>query len=470
MRNNLTVTRVGLTGVFLRSGLIFLAAILFATPSEVRAQGTERAFQLSERVGSELSKLQPLIDAENWDGALRLITSLLPIAQANSYDQAILNDILGKLYLQKGDYAGAIVPMETTLRLSDAYGYIQGRGLEMLVDYLSKIYYSEGTSTKSPALQQQYLTKATTYIKRLMDASPKPNMDHVLFYTTLLYNRAVLNSEQIDYDLLKLAKDESQKALHLTPRPKENFYLILLSSLQQLGDYKQTAEYYELMVKQYPANRTYWQQLTAVYNSLAQDAKDERAVLAYNLRSILTVERAQALGFLNTPRDNFNLVGIYFNIGQFGKATELLYAGLKSGGIESTQKNWELLAYSYQQVNRENQAIEVLLEAAKLFPKAGQIDFQTAQIYYSLDRYDDAYRHFRLAVDKGELDRPLAVYSFLAYLCYELGRLEEALAVIAEAMKLPGASEDTQMPRLRQAIEDALSQREAAKAQASVRT
>jgi hypothetical protein len=64
----------------------------------------------------------------------------------------------------------------------------------------------------------------------------------------------------------------------------------------------------------------------------------------------------------------------------------------------------------------------------------------------------------------------LAVYSFLSYLCYELGKLEEALEVIAEAMKLPGASEDNQMPRLRQAIEDALNQREAAKAQAAVRS
>jgi Flp pilus assembly protein TadD len=453
-----------------RLSWVCLCTLLFTLTAPLQAQGTAREFQLSERVGGELSKLQPFIDAQNWNGALQFIGGLVAVAPPNSYDLAVLNDILGKLYLQKGDYAGALAPMETALRLSDTYGYLEGRGADALVDYLSKIYYSEGTSAKSPALQQQYLTKATAYIKRLIDASPTPNLDNVLFYTTLLYNRAVINAEKVDTELLKQAIQEAEKALLLSPRPRENFYLILLSSLQQLNDLKRTAEYYELMVKQYPANRTYWQQLTAIYNTLAQDAKDEREVKSYNMRSIITMERAQALGFLNSPRDNFNLVGIYFNIGQFAQATDLLYAGLKNGGIESTQKNWELLAYSYQQVNRENQAVEVLLEAVKLFPMAGQLDFQIAQIYYSLDRYDHAYRHFRMAVDKGSLDRPLAVYSFLSYLCYELGKLEEALEVIAEAMKLPGASEDNQMPRLRQAIEDALSQREAAKAQAAVRS
>jgi hypothetical protein len=295
---------------------VCLCTLLFTLTAPLQGQGTAREFQLSERVGGELSKLQPFIDAQNWNGALQFISGLVAVAPPNSYDLAVLNDILGKLNLQKGDYAGALAPMETALRLSDTYGYLEGRGADALVDYLSKIYYSEGTSAKSPAVQQQYLTKATAYIKRLIDASPTPNLDNVLFYTTLLYNRAVINPEKVDTELLKQAFQEAEKALLLSPRPRENFYLILLSSLQQLNDLKRTAEHYELMVKQYPANRTYWQQLTAIYNTLAQDAKDEREVKSYNLRSIITMERAQALGFLNSPRDNFNLVGIYFNIGQ----------------------------------------------------------------------------------------------------------------------------------------------------------
>jgi tetratricopeptide (TPR) repeat protein len=441
---------------------ILAAILLIASPVTAHAQ-RERTFELSERVGGELSKIQPLLDAKNYDGAIRFVTPLLAGAAPNSYDQAVLNDILAKIHLQKGDYASAITPMETALRLSDSFGFFEGRALEMMLDFLSKLYYSQGIESKAPAQQQQYLAKATQYVKRLIDLSPTPSADNLLFYTTLLYNRAVLNPDKIDHQLLTQARQEAEKALLMSVRPRENFYLILLSTLQQQSNYKEASEYYELLVRQYPSNRSYWQQLAAMYSALAQESKDEKEILSYNLRAILTMERAQALGLLNTPRDNFNLIGMYFNIGQFGRATELLYAGLKNGGVESTQKNWELLAYSYQQINRENQAVEVLLEAAKLYPESGQLEFQVAQIYYALERSNEAYRHFKLALDKGNLDRPLAVYSFLAYLCYELGKLEEALAVINDALKIPTAEEDRQMMRLKQAIEDALAEREAAK-------
>lgn len=444
-------------------GAIVLALSLLASPFTAHAQ-RDRPFELSERVSGELPKIQPLLDAKNYDGAIRLVTPLITGAAPNSYDQAVLNDILAKIHLQKGDYASAITPLETALRLSDSFGFFEGRALEMLLDFLSKIYYSQGLESKSPAQQQQYLAKATQYIKRLIDLTPTPNVDNLLFYTTLLYNRAVLNPDKIDHELLTQARQEAEKALLMSVRPRENFYLILLSTLQQQSNYKQASEYYELLVRQHPSNRSYWQQLAAMYSSLAQETKDEKEALSYNLRGILAMERAQALGLLNTPRDNFNLIGMYFNIGQFGQATELLYAGLKNGGVESTLKNWELLAYSYQQINRENQAVEVLLEATKLYPESGQLEFQIAQIYYSLERANEAYRHFKLAIEKGNLDRPLAVYSFLAYLCYELGKLEEALAVINDALEIPTAEEDRQMMRLKQAIEDALGEREAAKA------
>src|SRR6185295_13612076 len=118
---------------------------------------------------------------------------------------------------------------------------------------------------------------------------------------------------------------------------------------------------------------------------------------------IASIERAQALGFLRTPKDNYTLVGLYFNVGQFGKATELLYAGLKSGAIEPLQANWELLAYSFQQVDKPYQAIEVLKEAAKHFPKSGQLDYQVAQIYYSLDKPKEAYASLVSATTKGHL-------------------------------------------------------------------
>jgi tetratricopeptide (TPR) repeat protein len=442
--------------------LCALCTVFLLTPCVVSAQRNQPDHELSERIGEDLSKLQPLLDAKNWDGAIALIEKLSLSAAPNSYDQAFLNDLLAKLYLQKGDYAKSMVPLEIALRLADTYGYFDKKNVAMMLDYLSKIFYQEGTSSKSPAIQQQYLIKATIYLKRLIDESSTLTPDTMLFYTSLLYNRAVLNPDKIDQELLNQAKINAEKALTLSNHPKENFYVILLATLQQQGDFKRSTEYYELLVKKFPSNKNYWAQLMATYVTLSQSG-DEKTVLANNLRAVVTIERAQALGFLATPKDNFNLIGIYFNMGQYGKATELLRTGLKTGDIENTQKNWELLAYSYQQINQENQAIESLIEATKFYPKSGQLEFQIGQLYYALDQLADAYRHLKLATKKGELEKTASTYSFLGYLCYELGKFEEGLEVIKTAVSLPDAPKDGSLDRLKTALEEGVLQREAAK-------
>jgi tetratricopeptide (TPR) repeat protein len=81
---------------------------------------------------------------------------------------------------------------------------------------------------------------------------------------------------------------------------------------------------------------------------------------------------------MNTPKDRFNLIGIYFNHGQYEKAAELLEVNLKNGGIENDSKNWELLNYSYQQLERPLKGIEALKQATKFFPKNGQLEFMIA--------------------------------------------------------------------------------------------
>jgi tetratricopeptide (TPR) repeat protein len=175
------------------------------------------------------------------------------------------------------------------------------------------------------------------------------------------------------------------------------------------------------------------------------------------------MERAQALGLMQTPKDNYNLVTMYYNAGQFGKATDLLYSGLKSGAIESDLKNWQLLAYSYQQIGRDAQAIAVLKEAGTAFP-SGQIEFQIGQIYSQMDnKTAEAYAYYSKAVAKGGLEKPHSAYMFLAYTAFELEKFDEALAAINKTIASPDGQKDAQAPRLKQAIEDAVKEREALK-------
>ncbi len=437
--------------------LVLLLALGIAVP--FASAQNKNAPQMSDRAAEDIGKLQPYIDAKNWGGAINLLNGMLRYAAPNSYDEALINDIVSKIYLQKGDYALSLSPLGKAYELGEGYAYFDPRSQLDRLYYLAQLFYQEATTTKDIKVQQDYFSKATNYIEIWLQRSPTAKQDGRMFYVSLLYNRAILDPKKVDNALLKKTQEQVYEALNVELYPKEGFYVILLATLQQAGDSVRTAEVLELLVKQYPSKTSYWQQLMATYSNMAVEAKNPDGALEYNLRAILTIERAQALGHMNSPKDNYNLVGIYFNISQFGKATELLYNGLRDGSIEQDIKKWELLAYSYLQINNEFKAIDILKEASKIFPTAGQLENQIAQIYYSLNKTNDSYRYLNMAIAKGGLDKLGSVYYFKAYVCYELLKFEEALVAIDEAAKYEDAR-DPQLPRLKQAIEDAIKERE----------
>lgn len=439
-------------------------------PVVALAQDQEEAQpELSENTSEGLEKLRPMLDAKDWTGAITLVNTLLAKASPDSYDTAFLSDTLGKLYLQKGEYDKAVPPMEAALRLSERHPkFFRASTVQDMRYYLAQIYYQNSAAVKNPAQQLQGFSKANAFLELWLANSKRPNseslqQDAVLFHAMLLYNMAVINPEKIDTSILTKAEAEVDRGLHMSAHPKENLYTLLLAICQQKNDYVRASEILELLVHQYPNKKEYWSQLVSVYLNLAQDKNEDKS-REYNIRGIITIERAQALGFMKSPKENYNLVGVYFNVGQFGHATELLYNGLKSGAIDSEQKNWELLAYSYQQIDKPAQAIEVLKEASKLFPASGQLDYQIAQIYYGISKSEDAYRALNSAVTKDHLDKPGTVFGFLAYVSFELTKYEEALAAAEKALTYPDSKNDAQLPKLRQAVIDAIKDRELQKA------
>ena len=460
----------------LRSRALFLLVALLTSvtilPNRSGAAEEQGPPGLNEKVSEALQqKMKPLLDAKNWDGAMAVIDSVLVGLDPNGYDTAFLSDIKAKIFLQKNDYASAIAPMETTLRLADANkNFFDKKTILDVVYFLAQIYYQEGTSSKDPTVQKNYFNKSSAYIKRWLQTTPKKNQEASLFYASILYNQAVVNPDKVDLDLIKRVQTEVNEGLLTSLKPKEGFYVLLLASLQQIGDLAGSAEVLEQMVKVKPDNRTYWLQLLATYLNLGGGTeKDEQKSRESFARAINTMERAQALGLMQTPKDNYNLVTMYYNAGQFGRATDLLYSGLKSGAIESDLKNWQLLAYSYQQIGRDAQAIAVLKEAGTAFP-TGQIEFQIGQIYSQMDnRTAEAYAYYSKAVEKGGLEKPHSAYMFLAYTAFELEKFDEALAAINQTIGSPDGQKDAQAPRLKQAIEDAVKEREATKQTAEIK-
>ena len=404
---------------------------------------------------------------------IALLDAVVPTVGPASYDLAFIQDMRARLLAGKDQWAKSAATMEIALQLSDASSpkfFDKNKTLEMVL-FLAQINYQEATTVKVPETQRKYLAKASEFIKRWLTTAPKPTPEIMSFYATILLQQAVADPKNVNQELLQLARAEIDKLFQSSIRPKENLYFLLLAVLQQGSDVARSAEVLELIVKQFPTKKDYWPQLWASYLNLASDKNnDESTSRPHFIRAINTVERAQAQGFMNTPKDNFNLVSLYIQVNQFGKATDLLYAGLKSGGIENDPKNWIYLGYYYLQINRNLDALAVLKEATKLFPTNGQFDLQIGEIYRQDEKMKDARHHYREALRKGGLERPYAVHTLLANVSYEVEDFDEALKSIvqAEALSDPKKEKDAYLARLKDAILAAIADRDSSKSPKSL--
>jgi len=447
-------------------------AFLLAAPVALHAQDEqthEEAPQLSDNTGDGLAKLEPLIKDKDWSGAMKLVDGLLRDATPESYDQAFLNETEAQILTQKGDYPAAIRPLETALTIADRHHYFQAKQEADMLYFLSQLYYQQADAAKTDKeLQNEAFAKAIGYIERWFGVTTKQTEDVSIYYAQLLYAAAVAkDSAHPDAALIHKARKQVEKTLLMTTHPKDSVYVFLLATLQQEVDYLKASEVLELLLSRNPNNKTYWQDLNMFYMALAQDPKDKNPdmVRRYNIRAINTIERAQALGFMKSPRDNYTLFTLYYNIGQYGIASDLLYSGLENNTIDSSLENWLLLSASYQQINQDFKSIEVLEEAARRYPTNGELEFKIAQVYLMMDNNQKAFDHCKAAVGKGHLAKAQPVYILLAYMAYELGNFEDAKAAIDKAIELTDKP-DHQALGLRGAIEEAIKERDAKKAPA----
>lgn len=416
--------------------------------------------------------LRPAIDAKDWDKALGAVATVLAKVPADSYDATVMYQIRSQVSYQKNDYDMALDSLERCLAINDQKHYFDAKVSQELLYQASQFNYQIGATSKDVKAQAAYFVKADNDIQKwLAQAEPKSFTQDTYFYVaTLYYSRAQAEAGTADQ---KAAHEKDnrvylEKALYWIDRglrsathPRDNFYGIRLSSLLQLERWSDAVDLLELEVKQKPDKKDYWQQLAASYlqlATLAEEKKDTKATYLYNIRVILAIERAQRLGFMSTQKENYNLVGIYFTINQFDHACELLEKGLESGGIEPTRANWELLAYSYQQIHKDLKAVATLEKAAKIYKNSGQVEYQIAQVYFGIDKEKEAFEHMKLCVAKGGTEKPSVGWLFYAFLANDLREFDTALKAATEAEKYPETSK--QAKQILEAVKATLENRE----------
>ncbi|MDP3070123.1 MAG: hypothetical protein Q8N18_07520 [Opitutaceae bacterium] len=455
-----------LTSFFPFKAQVLLAALtlLGATAAGYAQQGKaaeKKAHSYGEKLSEAFTKMKPLQDAQDYPGMIKLLESV-PVVPG-SYDEASVLNTKARIYAATSKYSDAMKAWERVVQLNDQSEYFAEKDMTEVIFFLAQLNAQEASGSKDPKIQSEYFKKSVGYFRRYFDKTPKPSPDIISTYASILYYSAVADPNNIDHALLKETRTIIDRALTSAIKPKESFYQLYLALLQQQNDLVASSEILELVLKQNPAKKDYWAMLFAIYLQLNDKAREKDPGMArdYLVRAIVTLERAQALGFLNTPKDNMNLVSFYLLANQFTKGTELLYSGMKKGTIESEPHNWRILGRYYQEANLYQQAVTVLKEATALFPTNGELEVQIAQIYLQMEKTREAFTHAKLAVSKGNFKdtKPYGVHYLRAYTAYELGDLEESMKALEEAQKFSEHEKDTQFARLKEVVGEALNEK-----------
>ena len=409
-------SRIARGTLFVAVGLALLAAPATHLSAQSGSTPTERPKQLTDETQAVFNKVWPLIEAKNWEQAVPLLNEVLSKAKPDSYDTAMASVILAQVYLQRNtpggsDYAAAVPLLENVIRL----GYHDEARILDFTFLLAQLHNMGGNAARAEELSLRWL-----------DMAKKWKMESVIFYTSVVLQRAQAKDGTVDKDAVGKALKILKKAFLVFPNPTEQLYQVQAISYQLNGEYDKAADVFEVLVSKWPKNRQYWQQLYALYVNSNQ-----------SIRAILTLERAQELGILNTPKDHLSRVGLYYNLQRFDRVTQILEKGLKDGSIESDPNNYELLAAAYQQTFNSFNAIDVYQRAIEKFPKnAGKYYISITNLYWEMQKYPEALTSIEKGLAAGDVENPGKLYMFAAYICYELRKFQHGLELLEKAKPL----------------------------------
>jgi len=298
--------------------------------------------------------------------------------------------------------------------IDDHKHYFQQKDVQDILYSISQTSFAEAVSTKDPKAKQELFAKTLTTLERwLVNADSKALNEDSIHYVAAVYfafgqGIEVGVAQKTDRAMLEKQWSGSIGDFVGNAPPRRALRMESRCPLST-RTYPEMADYLELELKEKPDNKGNWQELASIYQQLANSAdekKDTSAAFRYNVRVILTLERAQKLGFMNTPADNFHLVGFYSGIDQLSKACELLEKGLKDQTIESTPENWVTLGAWYQGIHRNDKSVQTFVTASELFPTNAEIEYQLAQVYLNISDEPKALEHIQACIAKGGTAKP----------------------------------------------------------------
>ena len=374
-----------------------------AAKRESQKQKTKQAQAVSKEVYDRITKAQELVDAKDYQGALKSLNSLYNPDKLTEYEQANVLNYIGFVYYNMDDITNAIRTYERMVAIPS------------LEDQMKK--QTTYTMAQLFTMEEQYEKALSTLDKWfILETNPAPepfilkaqNLYQVQRYSAMI--EPIRNAMRV--------AEARQKPI------KEDWYVLLNFAYFTLEDYRQVRDIQKILLVNWPKKR-YWFSLAGAFTELGEDENLINAYAAANDQRMLEKESE-----LVTMAQLFMQREVPFKAGQ------LLETEMASGRVSKNAKNYRLLSQAWQLSMEDEKAIPALEEAARLSDE-GELDVRLGNALLNTGEYSDCVASVRNGIRKGGLKSPDNAQISLGMCLYNLRQYRASIEAFQTAAKTP---------------------------------
>ena len=367
---------------------------------ESRAEAqTRRTPAMRERVYTRLAEAQECAELDDIECAQQRLAQVREMDDLNSYETAQMWNFYAFIYFGQDNYREAIRAYEMVLEQPEL-----PLGMEQTTMYtLCQLYF-----------QQERYDDSLGMLDRWFALSEDPGADPYVLRAQLFYSLQRFE-EGIEPVLTAIGINQE-----LGRAPQENWYRLLNVFYYELEDYENVIDVLRTMIEIWP-KREYFVQLSAMYG---QEGNDAGQLGLY--------EVAHEAGWLTRGNELIQMAQLLLQADVPVRAAKILENALNEGTIESDERNWRLLAQSWQLAQEDEKAVPALTRAAGL-AEDGTLDISLAQSYQNLYEWDQCVEAAREGIRKGDLRREDQAYMILGACLFELKEYSAARTAFQEA-------------------------------------
>lgn len=365
-------------------------------------QKTRQAQAVSKEVYEQIERAQEFIDADDNQGALRVLNRLYNPDKLTEYEQVNVLNYLGFVYYNVDDIRNAM----------DAYGKL------LLIPSLEPQTAKATTYTMAQLnMMEERYPQALELLNRwfILETNPAPDpfiLKAQLFYQLERYS-----------DMVQPIQNAMQVARKRELTVKETWYVLLNFAYFQQEDYVQVRDIQKILLENWPKKR-YWFSLAGAFTELGED---QNLVAAY--------DAAYTQGMLEKESEFVTMAQLFLQREVPYKAATLMEDRMADGTIKKSEKHYRLLSQAWQLSQEDEKAVPALVQAARLSDD-GELDIRLGNAYLNLSEYDDCVSSVRTGIRKGGLRNPENANISLGMCLYNLRQYADAKKAFRTAAKV----------------------------------